>query len=49
MSVVSIVRLIGGVIFWGGFIWLLRKDWRIALAVFLMMWGNNIGIFISIK
>jgi len=25
-----------------GFIWLLILDWKIGLAVFLMMWGNNV-------
>ena len=34
-------KLVGPVMFWSGLITLALIDWRIALCVFGMMWGNT--------
>ena len=35
-------KLIDPIMFWSGLITLALIDWRIALCVFGMMWGDNI-------
>ena len=36
------MKWIGFIIGFAGFIWLMYIDWRIAAAVFIMMWGDNL-------
>ena len=36
-----LVRLFGALLGMGATVWLFIIDWRIGLAVFLMLWGNN--------
>ena len=42
----ALLSLVLGV---GGFAYLVQQNWRIALAVFLIMWGNNIGLRLDRK
>ncbi len=32
-----------------GFTYLIQQNWRIALAVFFILWGNNIGLRLDRK
>jgi hypothetical protein len=38
--VVKAVGAIGGI---AGFVWLFVYDWKLAIAVFFILWGNNIS------
>lgn len=39
-----ILDIVVGILNWIAWIWLLTLDWKIGVAVFLIMWSNNIGI-----
>lgn len=42
-KIVLIVRLIGLIFSLAGFVWLFFIDWKIAIALFFILWGNNIS------
>ena len=41
--IVLVVKAVGAVGGIAGFVWLFVYDWKLALAVFFILWGNNVS------
>ena len=41
--IVLVVKAVGAIGCIAGFVWLFVYDWKLAIAVFFILWGNNIS------
>ncbi len=37
-------EVLGAVLGLGGFLWALQINWKLAVAIFVMLWGNNLTL-----
>ena len=40
MLIIKIIGLIGGI---GGYVWLFIYEWKLAVALFFIIWSNNLS------
>lgn len=41
--IVLFIKAIGAIGGIAGFVWLLIQDWKLAVALFFILWGNNVS------